>query len=200
MTYVVGLTGGIGCGKSTVARLFGGMGAGVIDADAVSHELTRRNEPGWQAIREAFGAAYFTDEGELDRGALRTTVFAVPERRRHLESLLHPLIRAEIVRQLSISVAPYTLLMVPLLLEGGRQPERYRRILVVDCRVATQVERVAARSGMDPAQVRAIIAAQLERSRRLALADDVIDNDGPEATLAPAVLRLDRLYRRLAAA
>jgi len=197
MSYVVGLTGGIGCGKSTVGSLFVEHGAGLIDADAVSHALTRPHESGWRAIREAFGPEYFAANGELDRAALRANVFAAPERRRLLERLLHPLIRNEVVRQLGLSTAPYTLLMVPLLLEGGRQPEQYRRVAVVDCREETQVARVVARSGMSPEQVRAIIAAQIGRPQRLALADDVIDNDGSPAALPSAVRRLDRLYRSL---
>jgi dephospho-CoA kinase len=199
MSYVVGLTGGIGCGKSTVAELFRQLGADIIDADAVSHDLTRKNEAGWRAIREVFGPAFFTPDGELDRAALRSAVFSAPPRRKHLESLLHPLIRDETARRLAECTAPYVLVMVPLLLEGGRQPERYRRILVIDCQVSTQVDRVVARSGMDPNQVRAIIGVQIERSQRLKLADDVIDNDGPQATLSSAARRLDRLYRGLAA-
>jgi len=199
MTYVVGLTGGIGCGKSTVAEQFEERGAEVLDADAVSHALTRKNAPGWRAIRDVFGPTFFASDGELDRAALRAAVFSAPARRKHLESLLHPLIRDEIDRRLGECIAPYALLMVPLLLEGGRQPERYRRVLVIDCRVSTQVDRVVARSGMDPDQVRAIIGVQIERSRRLELADDVIDNDGPPSPLAAAARRLDRLYRALAA-
>ena len=199
MTYVVGLTGGIGCGKSTVAELFMGMGADILDADAVSHALTRKDEPGWRAIREVFGPAFFAPDGELDRAVLRSAVFSSTPRRKHLESLLHPLIRDEIARRLDECTAPYALLMVPLLLEGGRQPERYRRVLVIDCRVSTQVDRVVARSGMDPDQVRAIIGVQIDRSQRLKLADDVIDNDGPQSTLASAARRLDRMYRWLAA-
>jgi dephospho-CoA kinase len=199
MTYVVGLTGGIGCGKSTVAELFERLGADILDADAVSHALTRKNEPGWLAIREVFGPTFFGPDGELDRAALRSAVFSSPPRRKHLENLLHPLIRDEIAKRLAECTSLYVLLMVPLLLEGGRQPERYRRVLVVDCQVSTQVDRVVARSGMAPDQVRAIIGVQIERSQRLRLADDVIDNDGPQSTLASAARHLDRLYRWLAA-
>jgi dephospho-CoA kinase len=198
MPYVVGLTGGIGSGKSTVADRFVALGAGMIDADAVSHALTRRDAAGWQAIRDAFGPAFFDATGELDRGALRKAVFDDPNARLRLESLLHPLIRTETLRQLAAIDAPYTILMVPLLLEGGRQPERYRRVLVVDCTEATQVRRVVARSGLDPAQVRTIIGVQIPRAKRLALADDVIDNEGDPASLDGPIARLDRLYRMLA--
>jgi dephospho-CoA kinase len=198
MPYVVGLTGGIGSGKSTVADRFVALGAGMIDADAVSHELTRRDAAGRQAMRDAFGPAFFDAPGELDRGALRKAVFDDPNARLRLESLLHPLIRTETLRQLAAIDAPYTILMVPLLLEGGRQPERYRRVLVVDCTEATQVRRVVARSGLDPAQVRTIIGVQIPRAKRLALADDVIDNEGDPASLDGPIARLDRLYRTLA--
>ena len=196
--YVVGLTGGIGSGKSTVAERFVALGAGLVDADAVSHALTAREAAGWHAIREGFGPAFFAADGTLDRGALRKAVFDDPLARARLESLLHPLIRRETLRQLAAIDSPYTILMVPLLLEGGRQPERYRRVLVVDCTEETQVRRVVARSGLDPAQVRAIIAAQIPRAERLALADDVIDNEGDPAALTASVARLDRLYRSLA--
>jgi dephospho-CoA kinase len=198
MSYVVGLTGGIGSGKSTIGAQFEALGAGLIDADAVSHALTRKDARGAQAIREAFGPAYFDPEGDLDRARLRETVFADPSQRRRLERILHPLIRDEIAMLLERSVAPYTLLMVPLLLEGGRQPDRYRRVLVVDCLESTQVARVVARSGIAAEQVRAIIAAQIPRTRRLALADDIIDNEGLPGASRDAVLRLDRLYRGLA--
>src|SRR5689334_9558811 len=130
MPFVVGLTGGIGSGKSTIALRFEAVGANLIDADAVSHAITRPSASGWLAVRDAFGPRYITPEGELDRAALRATVFGDPAERRRLEGLLHPLIRAEIERQLAAATAPYTILMVPLLLEGGRQPERYARILV----------------------------------------------------------------------
>ena len=196
--YVVGLTGGIGSGKSTVAERFVGLGAGLIDADAVSHALTRREAAGWHAIRDVFGPSFFDAHGELDRRALRKAVFDDPRERIRLEALLHPLIRDETLRQLAAITAPYAILMVPLLLEGGRQPERYRRVLVVDCTEATQVRRVVVRSGLDPDQVRAIIAAQIPRAERLALADDVVDNEGGPAALDGPVARLDRLYRTLA--
>jgi dephospho-CoA kinase len=198
MSFVVGLTGGIGSGKSTIAMRFAALGAPVIDADFVSHAVTRPGESGWRAVRDAFGPGFIGDDGEIDRAALRAAVFADPAERRRLEALLHPLIRADIDRQLAATAAPYTILMVPLLLESGRQPERYARILVVDCRETTQVARVAARSGLAESEVRAIIAAQIPRDARLALADDVIDNDGELSHADGAIARLDALYRRLA--
>lgn len=198
MPFVVGLTGGIGSGKSTIATRFEVAGAALIDADAVSHAVTRPGASGWRAVRDAFGSGYFGKDGELDRAALRAAVFADNTARRRLEGLLHPLIRADVERQLAATAAPYTILMVPLLLEGGRQPERYARVLVVDCREVTQVARVVARSGLAEHEVRAIIEAQIPRAARLALADDVIDNDGALDRSNGAIERLDRLYRRLA--
>ncbi|MEO7761216.1 MAG: dephospho-CoA kinase [Casimicrobiaceae bacterium] len=198
MTLVVGLTGGIGSGKSTVAASFVGLGAALIDADAVSHALTQRDAAGWRALQDAFGLSYFDADGELNRTALRQTVFSDPAQRVKLEAVLHPLIRDETARQLAASTTAYTILMVPLLLEGGRQPQRYQRVLVVDCLEATQVKRVVARSGIEPEQVRAIIRTQIGRTKRLSMADDVIDNEGDPQRIAATVKRFDRLYRTLA--
>jgi dephospho-CoA kinase len=200
MTYLVGLTGGIGCGKSIVGARFTELGSGLIDADAVSHSLTRREAPGWLAIRAEFGDSFFGPEGELDRPRLRQAVFAEAAAKFRLEAVLHPLIRDETSRQIAESTAAYVLLMVPLLFEAGRYRERCGRVLVVDCLESTQERRVVARSGMTADEVRAIIRSQIGRSARLALADDVIDNDGDLGRLAGAVARLDRLYRRLAGA
>ena len=175
-------------------------GSGLVDADAVSHELTRPGAAGALAIRAELGTQYFDGEGNLDRALLRRDVFADPVLKGRLEAVLHPLIRVETARQVAASLAPYVLLMVPLLLESRRARELCQRVLVVDCRESTQVARVVARSNLDPEQVRAIIRAQIPRDRRLALADDVIDNEvEPQSTLG-ALARLDRLYRGLAAA
>jgi dephospho-CoA kinase len=198
MTYLVGLTGGIGCGKSTVAARFVESGSGLIDADAVSHALTRREGTGWLAIREEFGEGFFRSDGELDRARLRQAVFADVALKTRLEAALHPLIRAETTRLIAASSTAYVLLMVPLLLETGRYRERCQRVLVIDCPESTQVQRVVARSGMAPAEVHAIIRTQIGRAQRLALADDIIDNAGAPDRAAGPVGRLDRLYRRLA--
>ena len=197
--YLVGLTGGIGCGKSTVAARFVELGSGLIDADAVSHAVTRREASGWRGIRAEFGEEFFGPDGELDRARLRQAVFSDPSIKHRLEAVLHPLIRAETAREIAQSTAVYVLLMVPLLLESGRYRDRCARVLVVDCQETTQVRRVAARSGMTPDEVRAIIRAQIGRDQRLALADDVIDNEGAPAPSIGAIERLDRLYRGLAA-
>ena len=199
-TLIVGLTGGIGCGKSTIAERFVEKGAGLVDADAVSHMLTKPGAAGSLAIRDALGAHYFDVDGNLDRALLRRDVFSDASIKQALESVLHPLIRIETARQVASLQTPYVLLMVPLLLERGRQHTVCDRVVVVDCLESTQVARVVARSDLDPEQVRAIIAAQIPRDRRLALADDVIDNEvAPARTFGP-IARLDRLYRQLAGA
>ena len=200
MTYLVGLTGGIGCGKSTVAARFVELGGGLVDADAIAHSLTRLEAPGWMAIRAEFGERYFGPDAELDRARLRQSVFSDAAIKSRLEAVLHPLIRKETARQVAASTAAYVLLMVPLLLESGREREGYRRILVVDCTESTQVRRVVARSGIAPDDVRAIIRSQIGRVQRLALADDVIDNETHAQRVVGPVARLDRLYRRLAGA
>ena len=197
MTYVVSLTGGIGSGKSTVGAHFAELGGGLIDADAVSHSLTRKGAPGWLAIGVEFGEKYFGADGELDRARLRRAVFADAATKTRLETVLHPLIRRETAAQIAESTAAYILLMVPLLLESGHYRERCARVLVVDCRESTQVARVAARSGIAPDDVRSIVRAQIGREDRLALADDVIDNEGDPRQLAAAVVRLDMKARAI---
>ena len=198
MTFVVGLTGGIGCGKSTVAGHFVEQGCGLVDADAVSHALTRPGAAGAFAIRDGLGAKYFDAADVLDRALLRRDVFSDPAIKARLEAVLHPLIRVETARQVAAADAPYVLLMVPLLLENGRQYSICNRVLVVDCLESTQVSRVVARSGLDPEQVRAIMRTQIARARRLELADDVIDNEVDPSRTLPAIERLHRLYRKMA--
>ena len=199
MGYVVGLTGGIGSGKSTVAHRFAALGANLSDADEVSHRITEKGAPGWHAIAAEFGPAYFTAEGELDRAKLREAVFSEPALKVRLESILHPLIGAAMQSALAAWRAPYGILMVPLLLESGRYRDRIDRLLVVDCTEEEQVRRVAARSGLPENEVRAIMATQVPREARLAAADDVVDNSGPLPRLDPQIARLDRFYRREAA-
>ena len=174
------------------------LGAAVVDADAVSHDLTRRDASGWRAVRSEFGDFYFSSDGELDRGRLRKAVFSDPSLKVRLESVLHPLIRAETTRQIEAVTSAYALLMVPLLFESGRYRARCQRVLVVDCSEDTQIRRVRARSGLSQDEVRAIINTQIGRAERLRLANDVIDNDTEIASTRTAVGRLDRLYRTLA--
>lgn len=198
MPLVVGLTGGIGSGKSAVAEAFAALGAPVVDTDAIAHELSAAGAPGQRAVAAAFGPAAVADDGSLDRGWLRAQAFSDPAFRIRLEALLHPLIRDEADRRVAAWHAPYGLLVVPLLLERGGARSRVQRVLVVDCPEDTQVERVVARSGLSEPEVRAIMATQLTRAERIAQADDVIDNGGPREAIAPQVAALDRRYREIA--
>lgn len=194
MPYVVGLTGGIGSGKSTVADLFVARGAALVDTDAIAHELTGPHGAAMAAISEAFGPAVVDARGALDRAAMRRQVFADATARQRLEAILHPLIRAESDRRCQAARAPYVILAVPLLVESGSYRERVQRVLVVDCPEAVQVARVMARNGLGEAEVQAILAAQASRQQRLAVADDVVDNGGDAAALIPQVERLHRQY------
>jgi dephospho-CoA kinase len=192
--FVVGLTGGIGSGKSTAARAFGELGADVVDTDAIAHDLTAPGGGAVQAIRDAFGAGMIDAKGALDRPAMRRLVFDDPAARSRLEAILHPAIRVEADLRCLQSLAPYVLLVVPLLVETGGYLSRVERIVVVDCPEQIQVMRTVSRSGIPAEQVRAIMAAQASREARLAVADDVIDNTGDEAALRRQVLRLHQDY------
>jgi dephospho-CoA kinase len=194
----VGLTGGIGSGKSVVAEAFAKRGVPIVDADALAHELSRPGEAGYRAIVERFGSAFVGASGELDRAALRRRAFGDERARHELETLLHPLIRARAEREVARWTAPYGIVVVPLLLERGGLRERIARVLVVDCSEDEQVKRVRMRSGLTEAEVRAIMATQLSRAVRLEAADDVIDNTGPPGRIAPQVEGLDLRYRILA--
>ena len=199
MALVVGLTGGIGSGKSAVADLFAQRGADVVDADDAAHALSAPGQPGHAAVAQAFGPRALRDDGTLDRAWLREQAFADDAFRARLEALLHPLIRARLRSVVAQWQAPYGLLVVPLLLERGGVLDLVDRVLVVDCPEEEQVRRVMRRSGLAQAEVRRIMATQLPRTARLARADDVVDNAGPPAALAPQVERLDARYRALAA-
>ena len=198
MALVIGLTGGIGSGKSVVADAFAALGVEVTDTDRLAHELSAPGAPGYALLQEAFGPDFFRPDGTLDRAGLRAHVFADAGARAQLEAILHPLIRAAARREVAAWRGPYGLLVVPLLLERGRQHELVKRVLVVDCPEETQVERVMARSGMTADAVRAIMATQLTRKARLTQADDVIDNSGAREDIVPRVAVLDRRYRALA--
>jgi len=200
MPYIVGLTGGIGSGKSAAAQVFEELGATVVDTDAIAHALTAPGGAAIAPIRAAFGADYITAEGALARPRMRELVFADAEKKRLLESILHPLIRARSSELVRAARSPYVILMVPLLIESGDYRGRYQRILVVDCPEELQVERVVARSGITAAQVRAIMATQVARGARLASADDVIDNSRDPAHLRREVELLHQRYLQLAAA
>ena len=197
MALVIGLTGGIGSGKSQVSDAFARLGIEVVDADALAHELSAHGAAGLTAIRDEFGAEVLLPSGELDRARLRRLVFADAAARARLEAVLHPLISAEAKRRIAAWQGVYGIVAVPLLLERGGLLPLIDRVLVVDCPETEQVRRVGARSGLAEAEIRAIMATQLDRSSRLARADDVIDNAGPVAAIAPQVAMLDRRYREL---
>jgi dephospho-CoA kinase len=196
--FTVGLTGGIGSGKSSVARAFESRGVGVIDADALAHALTRPGGAAMPAIRAAFGDEYADASGALDRAKMRALVFADPGAKTRLETILHPMIRAETLRLAAAAPGPYVILMIPLLVESGVARSRCDRVLVVDCPEEEQVRRVMARSGLAAAEVRAIMATQASRAERLSAADDVLDNGGDPAAIEPQVQRLHAQYVALA--
>ena len=180
--FVVGLTGGIGSGKSTVADLFAARGVTIVDTDAIAHELTAPGGSAIDAIRAAFGPSVIRADGALDRDAMRTRAFDDPDERRRLEAILHPMIRDESVRRIGAATGPYVLHVVPLLVESGGSAGRHDRVLVIDCPVDVQIERVGKRSGLDRQRVESILATQASREARLQAADDVIENSGgPEA-------------------
>jgi dephospho-CoA kinase len=198
--YVVGLTGGIGSGKTAVADAFAALGVEIIDTDAVAHALSARGQPGHVAIRDAFGDGILRPDGDIDRGALRRIVFADAAARSRLENALHPLIGAEVARRVEQWSGAYGVIVVPLLLERKGVRSLVDRILVVDCPEEEQVRRVVARSALLPAEVHAIMATQLDRQQRLAAADDILDNGGTPDAIAPQVAVFDGRYRKLTAA
>lgn len=198
--YCVGLTGGIGSGKSSAADEFAALGAAVVDGDAIAHELTRPGGLAIPALRAEFGADYITADDALDRARMRALVFGDAGAKRRLEAVLHPLIRQETTARVAAARAPYVVLVVPLLLETGAYRELVQRVLVVDCSEATQIARTMARSGLTESEVRAIMAAQLPRAERVARADDVITNEGDRAALHEQVRALHERYVALAAA
>ncbi len=197
MSLCVGLTGGVASGKSTVAEAFAALGVPYIDADQVARDVVRPNSPGLQAVAAHFGPEVLTADGELDRPRMRELVFNDPAQRQQLEKILHPLIRAELTIWRNQLAAPYGLLMVPILVEGGFD-SICDRILVVDVAEAAQIERLCARDNNTPELAKKILAAQASRDTRLARADDVIDNSGAAAELEPKVAALHAQYLKLA--
>ena len=195
----VALTGGVGSGKSTVAAILAGLGVPIIDADEIAHALTSPRSQALDLIVEAFDEQLVDQNGHLDRAALRARVFADPPARRRLESILHPRIRSEMLRRLSEQDAPYAVLDIPLLFETG-QTDIADRILVVDLPQSEQIRRVRDRSGLDIQEIQRIIDSQAPRSKRLAGADDILDNSGDPSVLREQVTRLHQKYLELAAA
>ena len=197
---LVGLTGGIGSGKTTVANLFADHGIPLIDTDLIAHALTGPDGAAMPAIREVFGASVILPDGRLDRDAMRALAFEDAGNRRRLEAILHPMIRAQTQQQIAQAAsAPYAIVVIPLLVESGKPTDWLDRVLVVDCPVEVQIERVMRRNGLARAQVQAIVAAQAERSRRLAAADDIVENTAETPTdLAQRVGILHADYLRRA--
>ena len=197
--FVVGLTGGIGSGKSAAADCFAAHGIGVVDTDAIAHELTAADGAAMPALRAEFGWEVAAADGALDRSRMRRLAFADPAVRWRLEGILHPMIRELAGERCRKAVSPYVILAVPLLVESGTYRQRCDRVVVVDCPESLQISRVMARNGLGETEVRAILATQASREQRLAAADDVLANDGDLATLKEQIASLHQRYLGLAA-
>jgi dephospho-CoA kinase len=198
--WTLGLTGGIGSGKSAVAALFRELGIPVIDVDAIAHELTAPGGLAMEAIRKDFGDAMLTSEGALDRAAMRQLAFSDETAKRRLEAILHPMIGSESQRRCRVALdssAPYAIMEIPLLIESGTYRHRVARIAVVDCGEETQIRRVMQRSQLSRADVQRIMAAQAQRAERCAVADDLIDNEGGLGQLRLQVEALHQKYLHL---
>ena len=194
--WILGLTGGIGSGKTAVADRFASLGVHVVDADQAARWVVEPGRPALQQIVERFGEEVLLQSGELDRAGLRQKVFADPAERQWLEKLLHPLIRAEVARHLALAESPYAIMVSPLLVESG-QYRQVGRVLVVDVPELLQIARTTARDQASEEQVRAILNAQAQREDRLKHADDVLVNDRDLSWLAAEVERLHRFYLTL---
>jgi len=193
----VGLTGGIGCGKSTVADLFAALGATIVDTDVIAHALTAPQGAAMPAIVAEFGPDFAQPDGALDRARMRTLVFSDATARARLEAILHPRIRAATEAAGQAATGAYVIYVVPLLIESGSWRERVTRVLAIDCSEDTQVARVMQRSQLSADEVRAIMATQVTRARRLAEADDVVDNDAGLDALRAQVQALHERYLAL---
>lgn len=199
MPFVVVLTGGIGCGKSTVASHFSALGVPLIDTDAIAHRLTRAPSAQLDEIARVFGAAALQENGDLNRPWMREQVFADPELRKKLEAILHPAIRQAVEQELSrLAGHPYVLLAVPLYFESSGYHDLAQRVLLVDCLPEQQISRTMQRSGLSRETVAAIMQTQVTHEFRFQHADDVIDNSGEEANLHDKAIKLHALYLGLA--
>jgi dephospho-CoA kinase len=194
MPFCVGLTGGIGSGKSVASGMFGELGAAVVDTDEISRALTAPGGAAIAPIRQSFGRESIAADGGLDRARMRNLVFGDTDTKRKLEGILHPRLRADV----AAARQPYVIAVVPLLFETGAYLDLLQRVLVVDCEESEQVRRASARSGLSEREVRAIMAAQLPRAERVKRADDVLVNDGSIEALRPQVARLHARYLDLA--
>jgi dephospho-CoA kinase len=194
LAFSVGLTGGIGCGKTTVADMFAALGASVIDTDVIAHSLTAPHGAAMPALLAEFGEDFATKDGALDRAKMRALVFTDASARSRLEAILHPRIRDATAAAAAIATGDYVIFVVPLLIESGTWRERVTRVLAIDCPEEIQVARVMARSSISEEQVRAIMAAQVSREQRRAQADDIIVNDDGLDALRPQVEALHAMY------
>lgn len=202
-TRILGLTGGIGSGKSAAAEIFAELGVAVIDVDHIAHELTAPKGAAIEDIRKAFGDDILAADGSLDRAAMRKRVFSDIDARKRLELILHPMIGYESrqrCRAAHAAGSPYVVLVIPLLIESGTYRNRVARIAVVDCSEETRIARVMQRSGLDSEEIRRIMATQATREARLAVANEVIDNDGDLNHLREQVTQLHQKYLAMVAA
>ena len=197
MPLIIGLTGGIGSGKTSVSKRFSELGVCVIDTDQISHRLTQRGGAAISEIRRDFGESFITEDGSLDRERMRTLVFNDEPSRRRLESILHPLIQTEAFRIAASAPPPYLIMVVPLLLEIPGYRDRIDRILTIDCEERNQIERTMKRNGLSEHEVRSIMSAQTTRQDRIQQSDDIITNDGDLAHLEDRVGSLHLKYLSL---
>ena len=198
--FIVGLTGGIGCGKSEVTRLFSELGVPIVDVDMISHQLTAKGQATLQAIANQFGTDVLNKDDSLNRDYLREIVFNNPEARHALEAIMHPAIYDQAMIELNKNkVIPYQILAVPLLFESTRYQKMINRSLVIDCDSATQIDRASKRDGSSKSQIEKIIAAQIPRETRNQLADDIITNNGSLDELKEKVIQLNDKYRNTCA-
>ncbi len=194
----IGLTGGIGCGKSTIAQIFTDFNIPVLDADEIAHQLVETGQPALAQIREAFGTDIITPDGSLNRNKLRELIFSDLAQKQKLEAILHPLVYKTIQAELEQQLAPYCIISIPLLFETG-MTDLVDRVLVVDCPRETQLKRVKIRDGLSAETIQSIMDNQVSRAFRKAQADDLIDNSGTDYGLAEQVKKLHNLYLSLSA-
>jgi len=197
LPFSIGLTGGIGSGKSTVADMFAARGASIVDTDQIAHSLTAPGGAAMPAIVAEFGAEFADASGALDRARMRALVFADPGAKTRLEAILHPRIRDAALAEAEAATGSYVMFAVPLLVESGTWRARVTRVLAVDCPEEVQIARVMARNNLPETQVRAIMATQASRQQRLAAADDIIENGGGIEALEPQIARLHDLYLQM---
>ena len=197
MSLIVGLTGGIGSGKTSATKFFAAEGVAIIDADTIAHELTGAQGAAIPNIKECFGSNFITADGKLDRKKMRSRIFSEINSRKKLEGILHPLIQTEVMHRIETASSPYIIIVVPLLLETGDYCETVTRILVVDCNEECQISRAASRGELNKEEVRAIMATQKSRQERLNQADDVIVNDTGISSLQEKIKFQHNIYLSL---